>query len=107
MLKIRDDVDLKILLKFGFKEVQQNKRINYIYMPSEVWNNCGNSITVNNDSNLFNLDYYQGENRTIIFRFNEQATEEFNKTMTVLFNLIKKDLIENIEEQSYEKDNSI
>lgn len=98
MLKIRDDVDLKVLLKFGFKEVQQNKRINYIYMPSDVWNNCGNSIRVNNDSNLYNLDYYQGEDRTIIFRFNEQATEEFNKTITVLFKLFQGNLIEIVEE---------
>lgn len=33
MLKIKDDIDLKELKKFGFKLVQQNKRINYIYMP--------------------------------------------------------------------------
>ena len=97
MLKIRDDVDLKVLLKFGFKEVQQNKRINYIYMPSTVWDNCGNSIRVNNDRNLFNMDYYIGEDRLIIFRFNELATEEFNKTMTILFKLIKADLIEDVE----------
>ena len=93
MLKIRDDVDLKVLLKFGFKEVQQNKRINYIYMPSTVCDNCGNSIRVNNDRNLFNI----GEDRLIIFRFNELATEEFNKTMTILFKLIKADLIEDVE----------
>ena len=98
MLKIKNDVNLEILLKFGFKEVQQNKRINYIYMPSDVWNNCGNSIRVNNDSNLYNLDYYQGEDRTIIFRFNEQATEEFNKTITVLFKLFQGNLIEIVEE---------
>ena len=97
MLKIRDNVDLKVLLKFGFKEVQQNKRINYIYMPSTVCDNCGNSIRVNNDRNLFNMDQYIGEDRLIIFRFNELATEEFNKTMTILFKLIKADLIEDVE----------
>jgi hypothetical protein len=97
MLKIRDDVDLKVLLKFGFKEVQQNKRVNYIYMPSKVWDNCGNSIRVNNDRNLFNMDYYIDEDRLIIFRFNELATEEFNKTMTILFKLIKAVLIEEVE----------
>ena len=96
-LKIRDDVDLKVLLKFGFKEVQQNERVNYIYMPSAVWDNCGNSIRVNNDRNLFNMDYYIGEDRLIIFRLNELATEEFNKTMTILFKLIKADLIEEVE----------
>lgn len=31
MLKIRDDVDLKKLEKFGLKKIQQDKRINYIY----------------------------------------------------------------------------
>ena len=33
MLKIRDDVDLKKLEKFGFEKIQQNDRINYIYTP--------------------------------------------------------------------------
>lgn len=98
MLKIKNDVNLEILLKFGFKKVQQDKRVNYIYMPAEVWSNCGNSIRINNDSNLFNLNYYHGEDREIVFRFNEQATEEFNKTIEVLFKLIKADLVEITEE---------
>lgn len=96
-LKIKDNVDLNKLLKFGFKQVQQNKRINYIYMPSEVWENYGNSITINNDTNLFNLDRYIGEDRLINFRFNEQATEEFDETMAVIFDLIKADMVEKVE----------
>lgn len=39
MLKIKDEIDLKELEKFGFKLVQQDKRINYIYMTIE---GCGN-----------------------------------------------------------------
>ena len=66
-------------------------------MPSTVWDNCGNSIRVKNERNLFNMDYYIGEDRLIIFRFNELATKEFNKTMTILFKLIKADLIEDVE----------
>lgn len=96
-LKIKDDVDLKVLKKYGFKEVQQNKRINYIYMPAdEAYNNLGNSIVVNADTNLYNLDYYIGEDRLISFSFNEQATYDFNKTMCVLFDLISAGLVEKV-----------
>lgn len=98
-LKIKDEVDLKVLKKYGFKEVQQNKRINYIYMPvDEVYNNLGNSITVNADTNLYNLDYYEGEDRLMSFSFNEQATYDFNKTMCVLYDLIQAGLVEKVDE---------
>ncbi len=93
MLKLKNDIDFKELKKMGFKEVQQNKRSNYIYMP-DAYNNYGNSIRVNNDTNLYNLNYYQGEDRMIIFRFNEQATEEFNETMDKLYDLIQADMID-------------
>lgn len=94
-LKIKDDVDLKMLKKYGFKEVQQDKRINYIYMPvDKAYNNLGNSITVNADTNLYNLGYYEGEDRLIEFSFNEQATYDFNKTICVLYDLIKDGLVE-------------
>lgn len=96
-LKIVDDFDLKYLKKYGFKEVQQNERINYIYMPvREVWDNHGNSIVVCNDSNMFNSNYYIGEDRLIEFDFNTQATFEFNKTMEVLFDLIKAGIVEKV-----------
>ena len=98
MLKIKDDVDLKELEKFGFKKVQQDKRINYIYMPAkEAYFNYGNSIEVNADTNLFTLDYYQGEDRLINFEFNTQASEDFEKTMTVFYDLIKADIVEKVE----------
>lgn len=98
MLKIKDNVDLKVLKKFGFKEVQQNKRINYIYMPvDEAYNNLGNSITVNDDRNLYNLDYYIDEDRLMSFRFNTQATYDFNKTIEVLYDLIQAGLVEKVE----------
>lgn len=96
-LKIKDEVDLKELKKYGFKEVQQNKRINYIYMPvDEAYNNHGNSIIVNADTNLYNLDYYIGEDRLMSFGFNEQATYDFNKTMCVLYDLIQAGLVEKV-----------
>lgn len=96
-LKIIDDVDLNYLKKLGFKEVMQDKRVNYIYMPvKEVWNNHGNSIVVCNDSNLFNSDCYIGEDRLIEFNFNTQASYEFNKTIEVLFDLIKSGLVEKV-----------
>lgn len=92
ILKIRDSVDLKILKKYGFKEVQQNQRVNFIYFPDEF--SKANYICVNNDRNLFNLDYYIGEDRYMTFRFNEALTSDFDKTMCVLFDLIKSDLVE-------------
>lgn len=100
MLKIKDSVDLKELEKFGFKEVQQDKRINYIYMPvKETWLNSGNLIKINADRNLFNLNYYEKEDRIINFEFNTQATNDFNKTIIVLYDLIQAELVEKVEEE--------
>lgn len=100
MLKIKDEVDLKELKKYGFKEVQQNKRINYIYMPiDKAYNNLGNFIEVNADTNLYNLDYYIGEDRLMSFRFNEQATYDFNKTICVLYDLIQAGLVERVSDR--------
>ena len=36
MLKIRDDVDFKKLEQFDFQKIQQDKRINYIYIPVQI-----------------------------------------------------------------------
>ena len=94
ILKIKDNIDLKILKKYGFKEIQQNQRVNFIYFPGNYLYSKGNHICVNNDRNLFNLDYYIGEDRYMTFRFNEALTSDFDKTMCVLFDLIKADLIE-------------
>jgi hypothetical protein len=100
MLKIKDNVDLKELKKFGFKEVQQNKRINYIYMPvAECYDNQGNMITVCNDRNLFTLDRYIGEDRKIKFRLNECASFDFEKTISVLYDLIQANLVEKVEDK--------
>ncbi len=98
MLKIKDNVDLKKLKKFGFKEIQQDKRINYIYMPvKEAWQNSGNSITIYPDRSLFNLEYYEGEDKVIEFEFNEQATYDFRKTIDTLYDLIQAGLVEKVE----------
>ena len=100
MLKIKENIELKTLKKYGFQEVQQNERINYVYMPvDEIWDNHGNTIVVCNDSNLFNLDRYIGEDRLLEFRFNEQASFEFEKTIELLFDLIKAGLVEKVEEK--------
>lgn len=93
MLKIKEGIDMKVLKKFGFKEVLQDKRVNYIYMPHKVWENCGNHIIVFNDTNLYNLDRYIGEDRRMKFRFNELASEEFDKTVSVLFELIQAGIV--------------
>lgn len=99
MLKIKDDVDLKELKKYGFKEMQQDKRINYIFFPgSEEINRSGNIIVINNDRNLFNYDYYIGEDREIHFDLNPQASYDFEKVMDKFFDLIKADLVEKVVE---------
>jgi len=100
ILKIIDGIDLKELKKFGFKEVQQGKRINYIYLPNQnAWENSGNSITVFADNSIFTMDRHIDEDRIIEFRFNERATYDFNKTIKVLYDLIKAGLVEEIKER--------
>lgn len=94
VLKIKDSVDLDILKKFGFKLVQQNEKFNYIYFPENTLCSKGNSITVYNDANLYNLNSHIGEDRIIKFRLDDCLTYDFNKTMVTLFNMIKADLIE-------------
>lgn len=99
MLKIKDDVDLRKLKKYGFKEIQQNKRINYIFFPGdEKINRSGNVIVINNDRNLFNYDYYIGEDREIHFDLNPQASYEFEEIMDKFFDIIKADLVEKVVE---------
>ncbi|MBQ4123602.1 hypothetical protein IJD44_07795 [bacterium] len=99
MLKIKDNVDLRKLKKYGFKEIQQNKRINYIFFPGgEKINRSGNVIVINNDRNLFNYDYYIGEDREIHFDLNPQASYEFEEIMDKFFDLIKADLVEKVVE---------
>lgn len=78
----------------GFKEVQQDKRINYIYTPHRsIGDFTGNMIVVNNDRNLFNYNYYLDEDRQIRFRLNTEATYDFEKTMNVIYDLIKANLV--------------
>ncbi len=94
MLKIRDDVDLKKLEKFGFKKIQQDKRINYIYTPHKsIEDFTGNMIVVNNDRNLFNYNCYLDEDRQIRFRLNTEATYDFERIMNVLYDLIQANLV--------------
>ncbi len=94
MLKIRDDVDLKKLEKFGFKKIQQDKRINYIYTPHKsIEDFTGNMIVVNNDRNLFNYNCYLDEDRQIRFRLNTEATYDFERTMNVIYDLIQANLV--------------
>ena len=50
-------------------------------------------IVVNNDRNLFNYNYYLDEDRQIRFRLNTEATYDFEKTMNVIYDLIKDGLI--------------
>ena len=94
MLKIRDDVDLKKLEKFGFKKIQQDKRINYIYTPHKsIEDFTGNMIVVNNDRNLFNYNCYLDEDRQIRFRLKTEATYDFERTMNVIYDLIQANLV--------------
>lgn len=94
MLKIKSEVDLDVLLKYGFKKVQQDKRINYVLIPKDSKWSCGNCIVVNNDRNLFNYDYYIDEDRNMEFQLNPNATYEFEEIIDGLYDLIADGLVE-------------
>lgn len=94
MLKIKSEIDLEVLLKYGFRKVQQDKRINYVLTPKDSKWSCGNCIVVNNDRNLFNYDYYIDEDRIIEFQLNPNATYEFEEIIDGLYDLIADGLVE-------------
>lgn len=98
MLKIKYNIDLKTLKKYGFKEVQQDKRINYVFFPrNQNINSSGNVIVVNNDRNLFNYNCYLGEDREIHFDLNPQASYDFEEVMDKFYDLIQAGLVEKVE----------
>lgn len=96
MLKIKDEIPLKELEKFGFKRVQQNNKLNYIYFPTEEEYCMGNSILVQDDTSLYSLGYHIGEDRQIKFRFNTELLE-FYKTIETVYDLIQAGLVEKVE----------
>lgn len=96
MLKIKDEIDLKELEKFGFKRVQQNKKLNYIYFPTKEEYCMGNSILIQDDTTIYSLGYHIDEDRQMKFRFNTEVME-FNKTINVLYDLIQAGLVEKVE----------
>lgn len=92
MLKIKDNVDLKELEKFGFKLTDKNKyySIIYTYFPLGDSLPCEkNYLSVNIETRkIFNHIWgitWQGRNNHYSFEFSE-----------VLYDLIKADLVEKV-----------
>ena len=77
MLKIKDNVDLKELEKFGFRSYYIVGKKHY-----EIMYNNGNNIKVDSDTRFIHLN------------FNSVC----NKIPNVIYDLIKADLVEKMEE---------
>lgn len=84
MLKIKDDVDLKELEKFGFVQYSIGHQIKY-----ELKKKIGNHIIYN-----IKID----ENK--IIRFNQLSVN--NELPNVFYDLIKAGLVEKVEGKDYE-----
>lgn len=87
-LKIKDNVDLKKLEKFGFKQKYNEdtgKAEKYIK------DNKGTTITIYNEVKEILID--------ICFFPPEASQEDFIEFGTLLYDLIKADLVEKVEEE--------
>ena len=82
MLKIKDDVDLKELEKFGFKHIDVCDDIWYTYYKKKIDNNTD-----------IHIDYSDRkiETRSVIYDY------ESYEWLDTLYDLIKADLVEKVE----------
>ena len=83
MLKIKDNVDLKELEKFGFKKYTTGNLESY-YQNLKFINGYEREICVDENSHLISIDYYD-------YEFTEKFTD-------ILYDLIKADLVEKVKE---------
>lgn len=96
MLKIRDDVDLKELEKYGFIT-----RINN-YDGYPIYEKMQNTDKV--EYGLLINDYYDDHNKTIEYYFNnnmdihQDIDLSDKESLDVLYDLIKADLVEKVED---------
>lgn len=99
MLKIKDNVDLKELEKFGFNTYSNNADNYHIYENIERTKDCEYGILIN--------DYFDDNNKTIGYYFNniEPINDVDNidnldkKSLDILYDLIKADLVEKVEDK--------
>ena len=84
MLKIKDNVDLKELEKFGFKkDKNDNDNIYYLdFKPYEAHTDYS-YIEINGEDRLFNIDCVE--------------VDDYEKVLNVLFDLIQAGLVEKVE----------
>lgn len=110
MLKIKDNIDLKELEKFGFRaeydkdtgKLVEMYRINGHYVGEREKRRRGTSITITKDENRFgysnfknfwNIFSWKREIKPFTYRLNLDS-EDFE----VLYDLIKADLVEKVED---------
>lgn len=104
MLKIKDNVDLKELEKFGFKKKNKPHATLLLYYP------CGNSsnsryfssIRLNEKTreinfDLENMSYWCDDLEQLDLDF-ENIHNSYNEMKKVICNLIKADLIEKVDD---------
>lgn len=95
MLKIKKIVDLKELEKFGFNTYSNNCDGYPIYEKLQKTNNVEYGILIN--------DNYDNNNKTIEYYFNNMDMQQDidigdKKSLDTLYDLIKADLVEKVEE---------
>lgn len=88
MLKIKDNVDLKILEKYGFQKMKQNYR-GHTYNWIEKKSNWHYEIYINKDRFIRIQVYAKDCFQYVLFA---------NKMQTKLYDLIKDDLVEKVKE---------
>jgi hypothetical protein len=89
MLKIKDDVDLKELEKFGFKTIKaEDEVIEYAYIPTK--RNHSVNIHIYGD-NIMPWNKYTFSRKIVL-------SNHTQKTFDILFDLIQAGLVEKVEE---------
>ena len=84
MLKIREDVDLKVLEKYGFYKPKKGIYKSYVLMTNEVRN--GSHLSICN---------YDGTQKSIKLI---QEAYNYKQGLDTLYDLIKADLVVKVEE---------
>ncbi len=88
MLKIRDDVELKELKKFGFINTSGNT---YFASTFNTGDNCEETGIVVNPANTAQIE------KEIVHYTNNDDEIDLSSELDVLYDLIKADLVEKVE----------
>ena len=88
MLKIKDDVDLKELEKFGFEKLEDNFRKHKYSWKRDLGNDCYYELYVNKD-NYLHIKVVANYNYELLI---------VKRLQNILFDLIKAGLVEKVGE---------